>query len=146
MNQLRHPLRQSCAFHQSRKQNRENMYTGTVKCYSSSLVWARSRARTNLAPGLALSCSITYRGLVLGQGLCPCQRTSWGKALGHGPGYLGYKNWHEIREVRTQEVWRRHPGRCQGVSPLRLKKYLTGGPGRSSSPSASGAKDTVRST
>lgn len=47
------------------------MYTGTVKCYSSSLVLARSQARkTGTTTGLFLLCYV-HGGLVLGPGALP---------------------------------------------------------------------------
>lgn len=75
------------------------MYTGTVKCYSSSLVLARSGARKIETTTGLLLLRYVQGGLVLGPGALILEESSrpW-------PRLLGYNNLHERREVRTQEV------------------------------------------
>lgn len=136
-----------CISPEYKTEERKYMYTGTIKCYFSSLVfhWLDLRQQV-LEVGLACSCPMKSSGAGAGAKSLSRDNNILRESSWPWPSLSGYNNLHERRGVRTREVWRRNPRRCQGASPLRLKWYLTGGPGRSSSPSASGANDTVRST
>jgi len=82
------------------------MYTSTVKCYSSSLVfhWLDLRQEKQ-GPGLVFSCSMKYGGrLMLGPGALPTSDNILGESSWPWPRLLGYNSIHERRDVRTQEV------------------------------------------
>lgn len=86
------------------------MYTDTVKCYSSSLVfhWL-DLGREKLGPGLALSCCMKYGEwwggvLELGPGALPLLENILRESSWPWPRLLGSNNLHERRDVRTQEA------------------------------------------
>lgn len=94
--------------HLTRVENRkeENMYTGTVKCYSSSVGfhWLDLRLE-KLEPGLAFSCSMKYGGGVkVGPGALPLSNYIIRESSWPWPRLSGYNDLHDRKEVRTQEV------------------------------------------